>query len=211
MRSIAIIIALAVGASGCAIIAAKSPGPVTANARPDCNSSKGAVVADGLAAATLGIVALALATNDESGPGAGIGLLAAVYTGSAISGSGSADRCRQANDEYDALVQDRLDDLSRQRVADDATQRAGAVDDDGDEPVVTPRVIAPPPVAVVPPPVAVKPPPPAPPTPTMAMRPPAPPAAAGSDDEAADDEAADDADDDIDPRHWAAFWREVKP
>ena len=106
MRTVALIIGVVVGAPGCGIAAAKGPGPgpVTIDTRPDCNTGKGGVVADGLAATVLGITSLALLAAEEGGGGALTGLAAVGFIGSAVSGSRAADRCRAAIDTWEGLV-----------------------------------------------------------------------------------------------------------
>lgn len=238
MRSIAIILAFAVGASGCAIAVAKGPpdGPVSIRSRPDCNSGKGAVAADGLAGAGLGVAAIALGSADEGSAAAVVGLMAAAFVGSAIAGSRSADRCQDYNQKYDALIAQRLDAADRRAVAAEAAQRLD-LDPDGDPvaPVATPRTAPTAPTAtgpneigpiatgpILPGPTAR----PAAPTAKPAgptVKPAAPavkpaataPTGGGDDDDASDDDGGDDAgDEDVDvgePGHWAQFWREVKP
>lgn len=203
MRTIAIIVALAIGAGGCAIAGAKAPGRVSLQARPDCNSGKGGVVADGLAAALLGVAAIAAASAEEGGPAAGLGLVSLAFIGSAISGSTSANKCRAAHDEYNGLLEARLGELGSDRAA-AAAARADATSDE----------VAPPVAATT---VATPPTPPRPTPPVMAMRPTTPPKAptpsptAPSPDDDDDDAAADDSDDTDDPHGWTEFWREVKP
>ena len=48
MRTVALSVAISVGATGCAVAAARGPepGPVRADHRPDCNTGKGGVVVD---------------------------------------------------------------------------------------------------------------------------------------------------------------------
>ena len=67
MRTVAFMVAISVGATGCAVAAARGPepGPVRADHRPECNTGKGGVVADGLGATVLGISTLGLAAADE--------------------------------------------------------------------------------------------------------------------------------------------------
>ncbi|MEZ4400062.1 MAG: hypothetical protein R3B06_08590 [Kofleriaceae bacterium] len=103
MRTVAMILAVTVAGSGCSLAAARGPGPVRADRRPDCNSGKGAVFADGLAASVLGVLALA-AAGESAGTAAVAGLSSVVFVTSAVTGSRSADRCRAAIAQYDDLL-----------------------------------------------------------------------------------------------------------
>jgi hypothetical protein len=194
MRTVALSVAISVGATGCAVAAARGPepGPVRADHRPDCNTGKGGVVADGLGATVLGISTLGLAAADEGGIAALTGLATVGLIASAVAGSRSADRCSAALEDWEGLVlarrtQDLEDERREVRAA-----RGVAV-----KPTVKPPAPVEPPPAVVTPPTTspttlVKPPPPRPPV-----------ADAGDDDADADADAAD--------GDWSAFWREVTP
>jgi hypothetical protein len=197
MRTVALSVAISVGATGCAVAAARGPepGPVRADHRPDCNTGKGGVVADGLGATVLGISTLGLAAADEGGIAALTGLATVGLIASAVAGSRSADRCSAALEDWEGLVlarrtQDLEDERREARAA-----RGVAVK----PPVKPPAPVEPPPAVVAtttPTTTVVKPPP-----------PPRSPVADAGDDDAdadADTEAAADGD-------WSAFWREVTP
>lgn len=107
MRIVASIMLLALGGSagGCAFLVASPPREAVALPDPPaCNPGKGAVVVDALMATMLGFAALGLVSGEEEGAGAVVGLLGAAYGGSAYYGSVSADKCRGANQEFNALV-----------------------------------------------------------------------------------------------------------
>jgi hypothetical protein len=106
MRTVALSVAISVGATGCAVAAARGPepGPVRADHRPDCNTGKGGVVADGLGATVLGISTLGLAAADEGGIAALTGLATVGLIASAVAGSRSADRCSAALEDWEGLV-----------------------------------------------------------------------------------------------------------
>ena len=90
MRSLALASALFVLASastGCAVLAAKAPDPDRPrNQPPTCNDGKGGVVVDGLMTTTLGIVAIAMASDGEGEAAAITGLGALAYGLSASAG-----------------------------------------------------------------------------------------------------------------------------
>jgi hypothetical protein len=194
MRTVALSVAISVGATGCAVAAARGPepGPVRADHRPDCNTGKGGVVADGLGATVLGISTLGLAAADEGGIAALTGLATVGLIASAVAGSRSADRCSAALEDWEGLVLAR-----RTQDLDDERREARAARGVAVKPPAKPPVPVEPPPAVVTPPTTspttlVKPPPPRPPV-----------ADAGDDDADADADAAD--------GDWSAFWREVTP
>ena len=106
MRTVAFIVAISAGATGCAVAAARGPepGPVRVDKRPDCNTGKGGVVADGLGASVLGISTLGLAAADEGGIAAITGLATVGLIASAVAGSRSADRCVEAQQTWEGLL-----------------------------------------------------------------------------------------------------------
>jgi hypothetical protein len=146
MRTVALSVAISVGATGCAVAAARGPepGPVRADHRPDCNTGKGGVVADGLGATVLGISTLGLAAADEGGIAALTGLATVGLIASAVAGSRSADRCSAALEDWEGLV------LAR-RTQDLADERREARAARG----VAVKPPAKPPVPVEPPPAVV--------------------------------------------------------
>ncbi|MBP8805281.1 MAG: hypothetical protein KBG48_13100 [Kofleriaceae bacterium] len=221
MRTVALVLAL-MTSGGCALAAARSPDlPVRVEREPSCNSGKGAVFADGLGGGLFGLTSLGLLAAEEPAPGLVFGLAAAAFIGSAVSGSRSADRCRAARAEYQALVVARDEQVAVQRAVIQTERRlraggAAPVTPTGASPVdpfpgapaptgtgataTTPTGTAPP---VKPPVAAVK--PVAPVAPVAPVKPPvAPPAAQADDDESPADDGAGGSD-------WAEFWREVKP
>jgi len=73
--------------------------------RPDCDTGKGNVVIDGLVGSGLAIGTLVAAANDSSQAGIVLGLLSAVYIGSAVRGNTVVNECRAAFDSFDAEYQ----------------------------------------------------------------------------------------------------------
>ncbi len=69
------------------------------NELPDCDTSKGLVALDSLAAIGLGVGGLA-ALGDDQGIGAVALVGAALFTAAALHGSGNADKCRAAIATY---------------------------------------------------------------------------------------------------------------
>lgn len=69
------------------------------NELPDCDTSKGLVALDSLAAIGLGVGGLAALGEDE-GVGAVALVGAALFTAAALHGSGNADKCRAAIANY---------------------------------------------------------------------------------------------------------------
>lgn len=203
MRTVAFLVAISVGVTGCAVAAARGPepGPVRADHRPDCSTGKGGVVADGLGATVLGISTLGLAAADEGPLAALTGLATAGLIGSAVAGSRSADRCQAALEEWEGLltarrVEDLEDERRSVRAARGVEVRQPATTAVATPPAGTPAVVKPTTPAVVKPT-------------TPAVVPSTAPAVAGADegDAGGDDEgepAAGDGD-------WSAFWREVTP
>lgn len=192
MRTVAFLVAISVGATGCAVAAARGPepGPVRVDHRPDCNTGKGGVVADGLGATVLGISTLGLAAADEGAIAALTGLATAGLIGSAVSGSRSADRCQAALEEWQGLLTARrVEDLEEERRSVRAARgvevRQPATTAAATPPVVTPAVVKPT---------------------TPAAVPSTPPPVAGTDEGDGEDEPAAAGDGD-----WSAFWREVRP
>lgn len=162
---------------------------------PVCDSSKGLVAVDALAAVGFGVGGLAALSNDQ-GTGAVALVGAALFTAAALHGSGNADKCREAFADYskeaNASQAEQIGRTSSSR------RRRYEVEE---EPVVSARPVPMParhlaPVAPAPAPVAAAPavaPAPAPVAPTpapVAPKPaPAPKPAQGDD--------------------WSQFWREV--
>lgn len=203
MRTVAFMVAISVGATGCAVAAARGPepGPVRADHRPDCNTGKGGVVADGLGATVLGISTLGLAAADEGAIAALTGLATAGLIGSAVSGSRSADRCEAALEEWEGLLTARRVEDAEEESRSVRAARGVAVR----PPPATTAAATPPTPAVVKPavvtpttPAVVKP------TTPAVVKPPTPAVADADEGDAEDGAAAGDGD-------WSAFWREVAP
>ncbi len=98
MRWIVVGVALVATVSGgCAAIAARPPRAgdhYVEGEDPPCNTGKAAVGVDATIGVVMGLVTLGVAS--ESGGAALVtGLITAAYTGSALYGSKSADRCRK--------------------------------------------------------------------------------------------------------------------
>ncbi|MBL8625744.1 MAG: hypothetical protein JNK64_30810 [Myxococcales bacterium] len=203
MRTVAFLVAISVGATGCAVAAARGPepGPVRADHRPDCNTGKGGVVADGLGATVLGISTLGLAAADEGAIAALTGLATAGLIGSAVAGSRSADRCQEALEEWEGLLTARrVEELEDER----RTVRAARGVAVRPPPATTAAVTPTPPVGKPPVVTPTTPPVVKPTTPPVVKPTPAADPGDGDGDDADDAAAAGDGD-------WSAFWREVAP
>src|SRR5690349_5985424 len=106
MRSLALtaVLTFAMASAGCAMIAAKAPDPDRPRDQPPmCNDGKGGVVLDGIMATALGVATLGLAADDGGGAAAITGVGTLIYGISAGVGSSSANKCRQANEEFAQL------------------------------------------------------------------------------------------------------------
>lgn len=195
MRTVAFMVAISVGATGCAVAAARGPepGPVRADHRPECNTGKGGVVADGLGATVLGISTLGLAAADEGGIAALTGLATVGLIASAVAGSRSADRCTAATQEWEGLLTARrAEELEDERRS---VRQARGVAVRPPPPPAAPATPPPPAVVKPPPPAVVKP---------AVVRPTTPAGADPGEGDGEDAAAAGDGD-------WSAFWREVAP
>ena len=155
---------------------------------PKCDSGKGAVVLDGTMAAVAGVIAVSLVSEDESAAALVPLSIGALYAAGAIAGNNAANRCREANADFEAYLATGDATPSRAPVRAPAvapTPVPAAVAEKPPTapvaPVATTEASAPAPAAP-----AASPPAPAPATPA-----PAPAASRDSDDE------------------WSAFWREV--
>lgn len=189
MRAAATALAIAMASSGCAVIAAKAPDPNRPISEvPQCNTGKGGVAVDTVAALLLGVTAIAVA-KEETGAGVLLGLTGGVYGASAAAGSSSANKCRKALERYDAFI---AEERASPGGLGGLVAAPGAVDAPRPAPAVAPAPVAPPPVAVVAPGPATPAPAPTPPPPTRPQPPPKPqPPPADADDP------------------WSAFWQEV--
>src|SRR5688572_13321998 len=102
MRLVAAAIGLSIALTGCSIFSARPPDPHReAGSVPVCNPGKGPVGLDATVAVMLGIGAIAAFAADERGLGLGFGVFSAGYGGSAVHGSRSARRCREALAAYE--------------------------------------------------------------------------------------------------------------
>jgi hypothetical protein len=105
MRSLAgallVVVVVAAGSSGCAVIGAKAPDPDRPRDQPPmCNDGKGGVVVDGLMATALGVITLAIASEGEGEAATITGLGALAYGISAGLGNSSARKCREAQEDF---------------------------------------------------------------------------------------------------------------
>lgn len=134
---------------------------------PDCDTSKGLVALDSLAAIGLGVGGLAALGEDE-GVGAVALVGAALFTAAALHGSGNADKCRTALAEYGREMSNLEVPVEVRR-----TPKRRAPDPEPEEhaeaPVAKPKVQLPP-VQTVDPPTASTPPAPTPPKPEPGAR-----------------------------------------
>lgn len=155
---------------------------------PKCDTGKGAVTLDGTVAALSGVIGLSLVSDNETSIAMLPFAIGALYATGAIVGNRAANRCREANADFEAYLATR-----------DATPPRGPVRAPAVAPTPTPAAVAerpaPPAVAPV---VATEASTPAPVSPAAASSP--APAAAPR----APAAASDDSDDE-----WSAFWREV--
>ncbi len=70
------------------------------NRAPECDTSKGLVVLDGLTATAMGVATLALVNEPEPGIALLPLALGAIYLGGAIRGNTAVNKCREATEEY---------------------------------------------------------------------------------------------------------------
>lgn len=70
------------------------------NQPPRCDTTKGLVVADGLMATALGVVALSLTAADEPAIALLPAAIGALYVGAAVRGNNNVNQCRAAMDSY---------------------------------------------------------------------------------------------------------------
>lgn len=70
------------------------------NRAPECDTSKGLVVLDGLMATAMGVATLALVNEPEPGIALLPLTLGAVYLGGAVKGNSAVNKCREATNEY---------------------------------------------------------------------------------------------------------------
>lgn len=113
------VLAALLAMSGCAF-ALDGPDPNRPRDRvPVCDTSKGMVALDGVMATALGVVTIALLSENEPA-GALLPLsLGALYVGGAISGNRAVDACRKAHDDY-GLAYNRESLAEQRRLLDDA-------------------------------------------------------------------------------------------
>ena len=99
--AVGLLIVLALGVGGCAVIMQQPPRPDRARGEvPVCSTSRGGVALDGALAALLGAGALAALAADEPGVALGVGAVGGFYTWSAVTGYRSASACEQAMTDY---------------------------------------------------------------------------------------------------------------
>ncbi len=175
--------------SGCAF-GLSGPDPDRPRSKaPECDTGKGLVVLDGMAAATAGVIAMSLAGENEPAIALVPLAIGSLYLAGAISGNNSVNKCRKAMGEYESYF-------------------AGHDPEDTRRPATTPAEPTSVAAAPAPAPIAV------PATPAMttqpavptAAAPPAPPVAKPATKPAAKPAPAPAKQDD----DWADFWQEVE-
>jgi hypothetical protein len=183
-----------VGCTGCSFTLSGPNPKRPADQAPTCDTKKGVVVADAIAASTLGVVAAGVGGGNAVAPLA----LAAVFVGAAIHGNSVVNDCRKDNELY--LAQHRA--IPREPEQEDREDRNQVAASHGDqaerevpEPVTTAKA------EPQPPPVQAKPEPQAP--AAQAKAEPQPPAAQPKPEPQHPSPPA------VESAPWPDFWKEV--
>ena len=96
-----LLVALAIGEAGCAIIMQQPPKANRAPGEaPVCSTGRGGVALDSVLAALLGAGALAALAGDEPDASLGIGAVGGLYAWSGLTGHRSASACEAAIEDY---------------------------------------------------------------------------------------------------------------
>jgi hypothetical protein len=147
--------------SGCSLTLSGPDPNRPRNNRPACDTSKGMVALDGALAATLGLVAIGVASNDNGGAAVAPALIGSLFLLSAIHGNSTVDACNREMASFDNSVapplQEPVADV-RAPVAQPPMMQPPVVQPPAMQP--QPAAIAAPPAQYQPSPVPRQPPPP---------------------------------------------------